>query len=52
MGFDEEERDGTPKNPKSLKFRSQRERDLTRKKETGRLRIRKAVNLGVSVSGI
>ena len=26
-------RDGTPKNPESLKFWSQRERDLTRKKE-------------------
>ena len=26
-------RDGTPKNPESRKFRRQRERDLTRKKE-------------------
>ena len=45
-------RDGTPKNPESRKFRRQRERDLTRNKETGRLRIQKSLNLGVSAPGI
>ena len=52
-------RGGTPKNSEVLKirrqrfkYRRQREWDLMRKKEMRRLRIRKVVNLGVSVSGI